>query len=274
MKKRNKQKNKNNNIAIKVEKVSKTFRVPHQKINSMRSAFVNIFNKKTYEEFIALDEISFEVKKGEFVGIIGKNGSGKSTLLKILAGVYEADKGKIIVNGGVSPFLELGIGFNPELSGRNNVYLNATILGLTRKEIDEKFDEIVKFSEIGKFIDQQVKNYSSGMKAKLAFSVSIHAKRDILLMDEVLAVGDVAFQYKCMNEFEKYKEQGRTVVLVSHSIDTVREYCDKVIFINDSKIAKSGNPEEVCDEYILKNMTKEQIEEQRVEKEKNKREKE
>ncbi len=257
--KKNKKKN-NNEFAIKVENVSKVFCVPHKKINSMRSAFVNIFNKKTYNNFVALDKISFEVKNGEFVGIIGKNGSGKSTLLKILAGVYEADNGKITVNGRISPFLELGIGFNPELSGRDNVYLNATILGLTKKEIDKKFNEIVEFSEIGSFIDQQVKNYSSGMKAKLAFSVSICANREILLMDEVLAVGDVAFQDKCISEFEKYKEQGRTVILVSHSLDMVMKYCDRAIYIKDAKIAKSGNSKEVCKEYMKDNLTQEQIE--------------
>src|SRR6185369_16549600 len=178
-------------IAIKVDHISKTFRIPHEKVSSLRGAAVSAFSRnKGYEEFKALDEISFEVKKGEFFGIIGRNGSGKSTLLKILAGIYQADKGKVHINGRISPFLELGIGFNPELSGRDNIYLNATVLGLSQKEIDKKFDSIVKFSELERFIDQKLKNYSSGMQVRLAFSVSIHANREVLLMDEVLAVGD------------------------------------------------------------------------------------
>ena len=194
-------------LAIKVENVSKTFRIPHEKITSLQSAFVNAFHKNGYEEFKALDNVSFEVKKGEFFGIIGRNGSGKSTLLKILAGIYIPDQGNVKISGLISPFLELGIGFNLELSGRDNVYLNATVLGLTKKEIDQKFDDIVEFSELRRFIDQKVKNYSSGMQVRLAFSVAIHANRDILLMDEVLAVGDTNFQSKCLEEFNKYRDR-------------------------------------------------------------------
>ncbi len=249
-KKTKKKKLEGKNTVIKVENVSKIFRVPHQKIDSVSGAFVSIFNKKTYEKFVALDDISFDIKKGEFVGIIGKNGSGKSTLLKILAGVYIPDSGKVVINGRISPFLELGIGFNPELSGRDNIYLNATILGLSRREINEKFDEIVEFSEVGRFIDQKIKNYSSGMQSKLAFSVAIHANREILLMDEVLAVGDVAFRKKCLNIFENYKNQGKTVILVSHSISTVEKYCDKVIYLSNSRIKKIGSAKEVCNEYM------------------------
>ena len=247
-----------NNFAISVKNLSKTFRVPHQKIDSMRSAFVNLFNNNSYEEFRALDNVSFDVKKGQFVGIIGHNGSGKSTLLKCLAGVYVPDKGSVDINGRISPFLELGIGFNPELSGRDNIYLNATILGLSKQEIQEKFDEIVAFSEIEQFIDQKVKNYSSGMKGRLAFSVSIHANRDILIMDEVLAVGDSRFQQKCMNIFKGYKKQGKTVILVTHSVATVREYCDTALLLHHGKMVASGNVDDVCDEYIERNMTEDQ----------------
>ncbi len=260
-KKTKKKKLEEKNTIIRVENVSKFFRVPHQKIDSLRGMFVSVFSKKTYEEFVALDDISFDIKKGEFVGIIGKNGSGKSTLLKILAGVYMPDSGKVVINGRISPFLELGIGFNPELSGRDNIYLNATILGLSRREINEKFDKIVEFSEVGRFIDQKVKNYSSGMQSKLAFSVAIHANREILLMDEVLAVGDVAFQKKCLNIFENYKNQGKTVVLVSHAIDTVEKYCDKVVYLSNSKIKKIGASKEVCDEFLKDSLTKEQLKE-------------
>lgn len=237
-------------IAIKVEHISKTFKIPHEKISSIRGAAVNAFKKKNYEEFKALDDVSFEVKKGEFFGIIGRNGSGKSTLLKILAGIYQADKGSVKINGMISPFLELGIGFNPELSGRDNVYLNATVLGLSKKEIDEKFDSIVKFSELERFIDQKLKNYSSGMQVRLAFSVSIHANRDILLMDEVLAVGDSNFQAKCLEEFNKYREMGKTVILVSHDIETIKKYCDRALHLSSGKIVEIGNAEDVTSEYI------------------------
>src|ERR1035437_3747290 len=192
-----------NEIAISVKNVSKRFVIPHDKASTLKGAFVNLFHDNGSEVFDALKDISFEIKKGEFFGIIGRNGSGKSTLLKILAGIYTANTGSVKINGRISPFLELGIGFNPELSGRDNIYLNATVLGLTEKEIDKKFDSIVAFSELERFIDQKIKNYSSGMSVRLAFSVSIHANREILLMDEVLAVGDTNFQSKCLEEFKK-----------------------------------------------------------------------
>ncbi len=247
------------NIAISVKNVSKTFKIPHEKVSSLRGAAVSAFKRnKGYEEFKALDDVSFEVKKGEFFGIIGRNGSGKSTLLKILAGIYQADKGSVKIDGRISPFLELGIGFNPELSGRDNVYLNATVLGLTKKEIDEKFDSIVAFSELERFIDQKLKNYSSGMQVRLAFSVSIHANREILLMDEVLAVGDSNFQSKCLEEFNKYKEMGKTVILVSHDIATVQRYCDRAMLVRNGKIVKIGKADEVGDAYIYENMADEE----------------
>ena len=245
-----------NEIAIKVSSISKTFRIPHEKVSSLRGAAVSFFSRnKGYEEFKALDDISFEVKKGEFFGIIGRNGSGKSTLLKILAGIYQADKGSVKVNGMISPFLELGIGFNPELSGRDNVYLNATVLGMSKKQIDEKFDSIVKFSELERFIDQKLKNYSSGMQVRLAFSVSIHANREILLMDEVLAVGDSNFQSKCLEEFRKYRNLNKTVILVTHDINIVRQHCDRAIFIKNGKIEKIGNSNDVCDRYMIENVS-------------------
>jgi len=259
-------------IAIKVENVSKTFKIPHEKISSIRGAFVNMFQKKTYEEFKALNDVSFEVKKGEFFGIIGRNGSGKSTLLKILAGIYQPDtpvkstKGGpakrefhgVKINGLISPFLELGIGFNPELSGRDNIYLNATVLGLTKKQIDHKFNDIVAFSELERFIDQKLKNYSSGMQVRLAFSVAIHANRDILLMDEVLAVGDTNFQSKCLTEFNRYKELGKTVILVTHDISTVQRYCDRAMLLRNGRIVKIGKAEEVGNAYVYENMSDEE----------------
>jgi len=263
----------NSEIAISVQNVSKTFRIPHEKVTSLRSAAVGVFSRKRgYEEFKALDDVSFEVKKGEFFGIIGRNGSGKSTLLKILAGIYQPDtpvkyaKGDparrqfhgVKVNGMISPFLELGIGFNPELSGRDNIYLNATVLGMTKKQIDKKFDDIVKFSELERFIDQKLKNYSSGMQVRLAFSVSIHGNRDILLMDEVLAVGDSNFQSKCLEEFNKYRDMGRTVIIVTHDISVVQRYCDRAILLRNGKIKKIGKAEEVANEYVYDNMSDEE----------------
>ncbi len=235
--------------AVKVEHISKSFIIPHEKDNSLRSKAINFFKKKHYDNFKALDDVSFKVKRGEFFGIIGRNGSGKSTLLKILAGIYTPDSGRIEINGMVSPFLELGIGFNPELSGRDNVYLNATVLGLTKKDIDEKFDEIVAFAELERFVDQKVKNYSSGMKSRLAFSVSIHNSREILLMDEVLAVGDARFAEKCLTVFEDYKRQGRTVILVTHGLPNVEKHCDRALILDQSKIQGIGEPKEIVQKY-------------------------
>jgi ABC-type polysaccharide/polyol phosphate transport system ATPase subunit len=247
-----------NTVAISVKNVSKQFSIPHERISTISGAFVNMFKKNAHETFYALKDISFEVKKGEFFGILGRNGSGKSTLLKILAGVYTTDKGHVKIGGRVSPFLELGIGFNPELSGRDNIYLNATVLGLTEKEIDAKFDSIVAFSELERFIDQKLKNYSSGMSVRLAFSVAIHANREILLMDEVLAVGDSNFQSKCLREFAKYKEQGKTVILVTHDISTVQRYCDRAMLLRNGEVAMVGSAEEVGNEYIYQNMSDEE----------------
>lgn len=236
-------------VAIKVENLSKTFRIPHEKITSMKSVFVGAFRKRTFEEFKALDDVSFEVKKGEFFGVIGRNGSGKSTLLKILAGIYTPDKGKIHINGLISPFLELGIGFNPELSGRDNIYLNATVLGLSKKQIDKKFDEIVAFSELERFIDQKLKNYSSGMQVRLAFSVAIHAHRDILLMDEVLAVGDINFREKCLQVFRNFRKEEKTVLLVSHDSETIKEFCDRALLLSEGKAIICDNSEKAVFEY-------------------------
>lgn len=241
-----------NDIAISVQNLSKNFKIPHEKISTMRGAFVSAFRKKTYEKFKALDDVSFEVKKREFFGIIGRNGSGKSTLLKILAGIYQPDGGKISINGEISPFLELGIGFNPELSGSDNVYLNGVILGLTHKQINQKFDEIVEFSGLRKFIDQKVKNYSSGMQVRLAFAVAIHANRDILLMDEVLAVGDMNFQKKCYDYFEQIKGK-KTVVLVSHDMNNMKKFCDRALLLQNGKIIAIGAAEDVSAKYMREN---------------------
>jgi len=236
-------------ISISVKNLSKSFRIPHKKMDSMRTAFVNTFRQNTYETFNALDNISFEVKKGEFLGIIGRNGSGKSTLLKILAGVYLGDCGEVYIDGRISPFLELGIGFNPELTGRDNIHLNATVLGLSNNDIEDKIDSIIGFAEIERFVDQQVKNYSSGMKSRLAFSVAIHSNRDILLMDEVLAVGDISFQDKCYEVFRYFKKNGRTIVLVTHGMETVNKFCDRALILDQSRIVNQGDPGTMVEQY-------------------------
>lgn len=240
--------------AIKVENLSKTFRVPHEKHTSLKFTAINMFKKKTYSEFHALENIELEIKKGEFFGIIGRNGSGKSTLLKILAGIYVPDSGKITINGKLSPFLELGVGFNPELTGRENLYLGGSILGLSHEQVTEKYEEIVNFAEIEEFIDMRLKNYSSGMQVRLAFSLAINAHAEILLMDEVLAVGDKNFQSKCLDEFAKYKKEGKTVILVTHAMEYVREYCDRAVLIDRGNIKYLGSPEKAIDAYSKINL--------------------
>lgn len=241
----------NDDIAIKVGGVYKDFKLPHEKKNSIKSIFTSIHKKtvKTYETQHALKDISFEVKKGEFFGIVGRNGSGKSTLLKILAEIYQPTKGSVKVNGRLVPFIELGVGFNPELTGRENVYLNGALLGFSTKEIDELYDEIVEFAELEQFMDQKLKNYSSGMQVRLAFSVATRAKADILLIDEVLAVGDADFQRKCFKYFKQLKKDKKTVVFVSHDMNAVREYCDRAVLIEKSELLKIGKVSDVASSY-------------------------
>ena len=239
-------------IAISVSNVSKDFKLPHEKADSIKSLFVNPFNKnrRSYEVQHALKDISFDVKEGEFFGIVGRNGSGKSTLLKIIAGIYQPNKGSVQVNGRLVPFIELGVGFNPELTGRENTYLNGALLGFSEKEVDAKYDEIVSFAEIERFMDQKLKNYSSGMQVRLAFSVAtILAESDILLIDEVLAVGDAEFQRKCFDYFRKLKKENKTVIFVSHDMSAIREYCDRAVLIEKNEIVASGKSDEVAKEY-------------------------
>ncbi|MEI7690673.1 MAG: ABC transporter ATP-binding protein [bacterium] len=241
-------------VVIKVENLSKTFRIPHEKTTTLKGAALGLFTKKRYEKFKALDDVSLEIKEGEFFGIIGRNGSGKSTLLKMLAGIYVPDSGKITINGKLSPFLELGVGFNPELTARENVFLGGAILGLRRSEISEKFDDIVRFAELEEFIDMKFKNFSSGMQVRLAFSLAINAHAEILLMDEVLAVGDSNFQAKCLDEFEDYKKRGKTVVLVTHNIDVVKKYCDRALLLRKGKVFDIGRADKISRQYIEQNV--------------------
>lgn len=240
------------NIAISVEHVSKHFRLPHERADSVKSLFVNPFNKnrRKFEVQHALKGINFNVQQGEFFGIVGRNGSGKSTLLKIIAGIYQPNSGRVKVNGRLVPFIELGVGFNPELTGRENVYLNGALLGFSEKEVDVKYHDIVDFAELERFMDQKLKNYSSGMQVRLAFSVAtVLAESDILLIDEVLAVGDADFQRKCFGYFKKLKKDKKTVVFVSHDMSAIREYCDKAILIDKNEIVFSGSADETAKEY-------------------------
>ncbi len=243
--------------AIRVQRVSKTFKLPHEKTSSIKSAFVNFYKRnKSFELQQALDDVSFEVGQGEFFGIVGRNGSGKSTLLKLLAGIYAPSSGSVEVHGKLTPFIELGVGFNPELTGRENVFLNGALLGFSRKEMEAMYDDIVAFAELKKFMDQKLKNYSSGMQVRLAFSIAIRAESDILVLDEVLAVGDEAFQKKCIDVFENYKSKKQTVILVTHEMATVKQFCSRAMLINEGKIVSMGDPTKVANDYTeLNNQT-------------------
>lgn len=238
-------------VTIKVKNVSKDFVLMHERKGTIKGIFTGMFRQMTIKKETqkALKDISFEIRKGEFFGIVGRNGSGKSTLLKILAGIYQPTKGETSVKGKLVPFIELGVGFNPELSGRDNVYLNGAVLGFSVKEVNAMYDEIVSFAELERFMDQKLKNYSSGMQVRLAFSMAVRANADVLLVDEVLAVGDGDFQKKCFSYFRELKKNKKTVVFVTHDMSSVREYCDKVILIEGGKIAFQGNPDDVAKEY-------------------------
>jgi ABC-2 type transport system ATP-binding protein len=238
-------------IAISVSDISKTFILPHEKSNTLKSLITRSRKNKNAGSEIqqALKSITFQVNKGEFFGIVGRNGSGKSTLLKILAGIYQPTEGSVQTRGKLVPFIELGVGFNPELTGRENVYLNGAMLGFSKKEIELMYDDIVGFAELGKFMDQKLKNYSSGMQVRLAFSMATRSKADILLVDEVLAVGDADFQRKCFDYFKKLKRDKKTVIFVSHDMSSVREYCDRAILIENNRILEKGSANKIATLY-------------------------
>ncbi|HEU5005117.1 MAG TPA: ABC transporter ATP-binding protein [Candidatus Saccharimonadales bacterium] len=241
--------------AISVDSVSKVFKLPREKNTSVKSAVVNFYRRnKNFEMQKALNNVSFEIKKGEFFGIVGRNGSGKSTMLKVLAGIYSPTSGAVKVEGTLTPFIELGVGFNAELTGRENVFLNGALLGFSRKEMQAMYKDIVDFAELGKFMDQKLKNYSSGMQVRLAFSIAIRAKSDILLIDEVLAVGDSAFQRKCFEHFDRLKNEKTTVILVTHDMGAVEKYCDRAILINKGELVEAGGPRDIAASYRLLNM--------------------
>ncbi len=238
-------------IAIRLESVSKSFRLPHNRQSSLKGSLINLVSNgdRTYETQSVLNDISFTIKKGEFFGIVGRNGSGKSTLLKMLAGIYTPTKGKIIINGSLTPFIELGVGFNPELTGRENVFMNGALLGFNESEVTAMYDDIVAFAELERFMDQKLKNYSSGMQVRLAFSIAIRAQGEILLLDEVLAVGDSAFQKKCYEHFTKLKREKKTVVLVTHDMEAVNRYCNRAIMIDNGFVAASGGVSQITQAY-------------------------
>ena len=239
-----------NGIAIEVKNLSKSFRLPTERSWGLKQTIFNrLRGVKGYKDQRVLRNLSFKVNKGEFLGIVGRNGSGKSTLLKILSGIYYPESGEVTVNGTLVPFIELGVGFNPELTGRENVYLNGALLGFSKKEVDAMYEDIWKFAELEEFQDQKLKNYSSGMQVRLAFSIAIRAKGDILILDEVLAVGDAAFQQKCNDYFASLRGN-QTVILVTHSMSNVRKFCDRAILIEGGKIVVEGEPEKVADEYM------------------------
>ncbi len=244
---------------IKVEHVSMKFNLGIEKNYSMKEAFIAIFDKRRRQkptEFWALDDLTFNVKKGEVVGLIGSNGAGKSTLLKVVSGVMKPTKGKIEVSGVISPMIELGAGFDLELTARENIYLNGAILGYSKEFLEEKFDDIVKFSELEDFLDVPVKNFSSGMTAKLAFSIATVVNPEVLIVDEILSVGDIKFQEKSKGKMLEMIKGGTTVLYVSHSLESIKDLCDRVIWIEHGKLIKMGNAKEVCDEYYKKQMGK------------------
>jgi ABC-type polysaccharide/polyol phosphate transport system ATPase subunit len=236
--------------AITVRNLSKTFRLPAERRGTLRERLMKLHVRNERKARKTLDNINFEIQQGEFFGIIGRNGSGKSTLLKILAGIYRPDKGsEVTIHGRIAPMLELGVGFNPELTGRENVFLNATILGLNRRQITERYETIVDFAQLQDFMELQVKHYSSGMSVRLAFAVAMQVDAPIMLLDEVLAVGDFVFAEKCFALFERYKTEGKTIILVTHDPSAMERFADRAMLIHKSQIKSVGKPQEVLETY-------------------------
>ena len=240
-------------LAIQVEGLEKSFRIPTHRVDSFKERLVRPFAARDYRELHALRGVSFEVRKGEFFGIVGRNGSGKSTLLKLLASIYRADAGRIRMAGRLAPFIELGVGFNVELTARENIILNGVMMGLTPKETRQRVDAVIEFAELEEFAELKLKNYSSGMLVRLAFSVMMEADADVLLIDEVLAVGDASFQQKCADAFHSMKARGKTIVLVTHEMATVEEYCHRAMLIDGGHIRQLGDPAETGREYLKLN---------------------
>lgn len=235
--------------AISVDHVSKSFRLPHQQYNTIKERVLHPFRSRTFDVLRAVNEVSVEIAEGEFFGIIGRNGSGKSTLLKCIAGIYDIDRGNLHVRGRLSPFIELGVGFNLELTARDNVLINAIMLGLTRKQARERFDQIIAFAELEDFLDLKLKNYSSGMMVRLAFAVAIQIDAEILLIDEVLAVGDASFQQKCFDEFERLKRDGRTILFVTHDMGSIQRFCHRAMLLEKGRLVEIDEPGRIARLY-------------------------
>jgi ABC-type polysaccharide/polyol phosphate transport system ATPase subunit len=230
---------------VSVDSAYKTFRIPHQQFHTLKERALHPFRSHTYDELHAVNDVSIDVRQGEFFGIVGRNGSGKSTLLKCLAGIYQLDAGSVMVNGRLSPFIELGVGFNPDLAARDNVIINAVMMGLSRAEARRRFDDIIEFAELEEFVDLKLKNYSSGMAVRLGFAVSTQVDADILLVDEVLAVGDASFQQKCYEVFQRMKDEGKTILLVTHDTGLVERFCDRAMLLERGKVLSIGDPHEI-----------------------------
>jgi len=247
-------------VVLSADHVSKSFKLPTEQATGLKQAVINwTKGVKGYKKQTVLKDVSFEVHQGEFFGIVGRNGGGKSTLLKLISQIYYPNDGEIRVHGKLVPFIELGVGFNPELTGRENVYLNGALLGFSREQVDAMYDDIVDFAELDEFMDQKLKNYSSGMQVRLAFSVAIKAQGDILVLDEVLAVGDEAFQRKCNDYFtEIKKDPTKTVILVTHDMGAIKRYCTRAMFIQDGVVAAIGDRETVAEQYTLANLEAEE----------------
>ena len=240
-------------VVIEVRGVEKTFRIPKHQVQTLKERALHPFRRTDYDELNVLKGISFTIPQGEFFGIVGRNGSGKSTLLKCMAGIYRADAGSIKVAGRMSPFIELGVGFNPDLTARDNVVINAVMMGLTPTEARARFDDIIAFAELEQFVDMKLKNYSSGMQVRLAFAVMVQSGSEILLIDEVLAVGDAAFQQRCLDEFQRLRDEGRTIVLVTHDMSMVERFCHRALLLTGGEIEMIGDPHEVGRRYIERN---------------------
>jgi ABC-2 type transport system ATP-binding protein len=245
-------------VVIEVRDVEKVFRIPQHKMDSLKERAVHPFTRAQYRELHALKGISFDVHRGEFFGIVGRNGSGKSSLLKIMASIYRADRGRIRMAGRVAPFIELGVGFNPDLTARENVALNGVMMGLSRREAARRLDRVLDFAELREFVDLRLKNYSSGMMVRLAFAVMVQADADVMLIDEVLAVGDAAFAQKCMDVFHEKRAAGKTIVLVTHDMATVQGLCDRAMLVHEGELLYLGDPEETAMRYYRLNFADEE----------------
>jgi ABC-type polysaccharide/polyol phosphate transport system ATPase subunit len=246
--------------AISVHNLSKSFRLPHEQYHTLKERALHPFRSRSYDLLQAVQDVTVEIAPGEFFGIVGRNGSGKSTLLKCLAGIYGIDQGDIAIEGRLSPFIELGVGFNMDLTARDNVIINAIMLGLSRKQAHERFDDIIAFAELEDFVDLKLKNYSSGMYVRLAFATAVQVDADILLIDEVLAVGDAAFQQKCFDEFTRLRDQGRTILFVTHDMGAVERFCNRAMLLEHGRMVDIGDPTSIARQYNQHNFRRARLE--------------